>query len=128
MLEKTVEFQTVDGEDASITFKNTMRHDIRFTVMRERFAGDGHPDRNFRFDFCYALAHVHAASVPGWEPVDETATPDEFTACFHAFAEQVRSDTFYEIVRGLNDLKEPVADAVEKPEDALTAEQAADPN
>ena len=129
MLEKTVEFQTVDGEDASITFKNTMRHDVRDAVMRDRFVDDAMPDRGYRDHFCVFASRIAAVKgLDGWQPVDETATQEEFTACYLSFTEHVDFDTFYALVDAINDLKAPVADAVEKPEDALTAEEKADPN
>jgi len=129
MHEKMVEFTTNDETRARLTLRDTLRHDIRFAVMQPRFAGDEHPDQGFRFDFCWLVARVTAVEgLGGWQPVDETATPDEFTACYHAFAERVDRTTFYDLVAVVNAFKQPVADAVEKPEAALTPPEAADPN
>jgi hypothetical protein len=87
------------------------------------------PDRGYRDHFCVFAARLGGVEgLDGWQPVDETATQEEFTACYLAFAEHVDFETFYALADAVADLKGPVADAVEKPEAALTPDEQADPN
>jgi hypothetical protein len=122
-------FETVDGRRVTLIFKNTMRQDIRNRVMVQKFADQQRfeADWNIRSDFIWIISRVAKVDGADWRPVDDTATEDEFEACYYAFTDLVDDDTFYGCVRAVNDLKLR-SHPVEKPDSALTAEDAADPN
>lgn len=129
MFEKEHEFDTIDGSHVTVTLKNTMRQDVRHNVMAHKFASqDDHPaDWNIRSDFCWFISRVVDVDGTDWQPVDETATDDEFDACYHAFTDLVTDDGFYGCVRAVNAMKRRT-DPIEKPDAALTDEEQSDPN
>lgn len=128
MLELIHEFETVTGETARLTLRNTMRQNIRFRVMAARFAPDGSADESYRSDFCWIAAHVVAVEGTKWRPVDEHATPEKFDQSYLAFADLVSyEDGFIGCVQAVNRLKART-DEVEKPDAALTKDEEADPN
>lgn len=112
----------------TFTFQNTLRCDIRFRVMQQRFVDEAAADAHIFTDFCWMVAHVASVEGTEWQPVDETATPEEFEACYLAFADLGTAEWFYEVVGEVNVMKRPLADVVEKPDAALTEAEAADPN
>ena len=127
MLDYTHTFKTVDGHEATITFKNTLLNDIRFMELSKAFAGEELADSNVRTDFCWVISRIESVEGLDWEPIKPGAAWDEFEQCYHAFAKMVESDVFYGCVRAVNNLKNRSSD-LEKPDSALTTEEKADPN
>jgi hypothetical protein len=127
MFEVEHEIKTLDGKTITVTLKDTMRHTIRFRRMDAKFASDGQADRSLRSDFCWLLAHIGGVSGTEWHPVDEQADEKKFEQCYLGFADLVHDSEFYTAVRAVNALVRR-DHPVEKPDQALTAEEEHDPN
>lgn len=111
-----------------ITFhwRNTMLGAIQTAVMDKKFSSDDLADSGARWQFCQIMAY--AESVEGLDKIGPSRSQDEFDSVYAQLAGMVTYDGWMEIVRALNDLKEPKADQIEKPDSALTPEEEADPN
>lgn len=127
MTEHIHTFTTVEESEVTLTFKNTMRNDIRSRQMAAKFAGDQHVDANVRSDFCWFVSRISTVAGADWSPVTETATEKQFDQCYYAFSELVDEDGFYDCVRAVNSFKTRT-DPEEKPDEQLTQEEQADPN
>lgn len=120
----------VEWQGATLTFVDSAWSDVMYLRLVEKFVTDGAADQGIAADVCYVLAHIDSAKgVKGWKPVDDTATPEQFRECYKGLLSQVDSVTeFYDLVRAVNDLKAPKAGALDKPDEALTPDEADDPN
>ena len=123
------EFKTVDGKSASVELKNSLRNDIAESTLSAQFATEEYPDHVQRSNFCLFMAHVVPGTVKGidWQPVDDSATEDQFTACYHGFAELVDAQTAYACAMAVVQMSRRT-DPLEKPDPALTPDEEADPN
>lgn len=127
-METVHEFQTLSGHTVRVTLRNAMRHDIRFRLMDAKFAREGeHADFQERSNFCWFAARVMAVEGIDWRPVDENASEEKFKASYLAFADLVDDQTFIDCAMAVSRMKART-DAIEKPDDALTPEEEADPN
>ncbi|HML23541.1 MAG TPA: hypothetical protein PKD09_17930 [Aggregatilinea sp.] len=123
-------------DKAQFKFSDSLWNELKAARMKGRFVDDTLPDASIASDFCYICAHLETARFAGtdkkWKPVDDTASLSEFRICYSQFFEWLTDvggmGKFYEFVRVINDLKAPLATPVEKPAEALTEEEAADPN
>jgi len=115
---------------ATFVLSNSVWSDIMTLTLQNRFTTPDDADHAIRSDFCYVLAHLESVKgLPGWKPVDETATPEQFRACYKGLMSQIENiNEFYELVRAVNALKAPKAGPLDKPDEALTEEEQADPN
>ena len=119
---------SLDG--VTITLRNTMRQDVRWHAILAAFpVGDQTaPEAEARTMFIYINAHTSA--VKGglkWRP-SEALDSDALEASYQAFMDAVPRELADAWLDKVLALRKPVADLVERPDDTLTAEQAADPN
>jgi len=121
---------TIEWRGATLTFTDSVWSDIVTMALQNKFAQDDTPDRAIRSDVCYVLAHLDGAKgLRGWRPVDDTATPEQFRECYKALMSSLDDvSEFYALVRAVNELKAPKAGPLDKPDEALTDEEVADPN
>lgn len=120
---------SLDG--VTITVRNTMRQEIRWRTMLSAFpVGDPEaPEADARTQFFYINAHTVAVKGGGlkWKP-SEKLDAEALEASYQAYLDTVPrqlSDLWLSKVLAL---REPIADLIERPDETLTAEQAADPN
>lgn len=120
----------IEWQGATLVLADSVWADIMTLALQEKFASPGDADHAIRSDFCYLLAHLeNVKGLPGWKPIDDTATPEQFRACYRGFMSRLESvDEFYGLVNAVNALKAPKAGAMDKPDEALTEAEAADPN
>jgi hypothetical protein len=122
-------FTDVDGHEVTLTFKNTLLGAIRYTVMRQRFITPDMADAPVRGDFIFVAAWIVDVAGTDWRPPDDTSTPEEFAASYHAFAALFADvDQFHEVVWVVNEFKGIHKAEEELPDAALTPEEIADPN
>ncbi len=120
---------SLDG--VTITVRNTMRQEIRWRTMLSAFpVGDPEvPEADARTQFFYINAHTVGIRGGGlkWKP-SETLDAEALEASYQAYLDAVPRQLADLWLNTILALREPVADLVERPDDTLTAEQAADPN
>jgi hypothetical protein len=122
-------FTDCDGNAVTLTFKNTLLGAIRYTVMRQRFITDDMADAGTRGDFAFVAAWVTDVQGADWRPPEETGTVEAFTASYHAFTALFEDvDAFHEVVWVVNEFKGIHKTPEEMPDEALSAEERADPN
>ena len=127
-MESVHEFQTIDGVTARVTLRNSMRHDIRFRLMEAKFAAEkDHADSQERSNFCWFVARVVHVEGIEWSPVDEGASEVNFKMCYYGLAVLVDDETFLGCALAVSKMKVRT-DKIEKPDDALTPDEVADPN
>lgn len=120
---------SLDG--VTITVRNTMRQDIRWEAMLRAFPigeADG-PEGYSRT--CFFYANIYTFHIEGdglaWRPSErlDSATLEASYQTFLDAVSRQLADLWLEKAHGL---REPLADLVERPDNTLTPEQAADPN
>jgi hypothetical protein len=122
-------FTDVDGQEVTLTFKQTLLGAIRYTVMRQRFTDDTMIDAGARRDFILIVSWLIDVQGIDWRPPDETGSLDAFTANYHAFMllfEDV--EAFHEVVWAVNEWQGIHKPPEEVPEEVLTDAERADPN
>jgi hypothetical protein len=126
-MEKEITLTSVSGENATFTLRNTMRADARYRVWEDRFA-NGRPDEVDRANFAWFWSRVVKWSGIKVATITETATEDEFNAVFWGFGDHFTTAVLVTACQAVNEMKGAIADNVEKPDDALTPVEEADPN
>lgn len=120
---------TTEWQGATLVFVDTAWRRSQYLRMVASFAPDGAPDRAIRDDACFVLTHLESVkNAKGWQPLDATATQEQFDAACKGLLSSGTLKEFHDLVRVLYDLVFPKAGPLDKPDEALTEDEAADPN
>jgi hypothetical protein len=122
-------FTDVDGHTITLVYKNTLRGEIRYRVLRQRFVSNAQGDENERFAYILTTAWIVAVEGTDWQPPDETWSEDSLIANYHAFMGLFADyEDINALVATVNDFKGIHKDEVTMPDEALTDAERADPN
>lgn len=114
---------------ATLTLADTAYADVVYLRMVDKFAKEGAPDRGICDDVCYLMAHIRSVKgTTDWQVLDDTATDEEFDASLRVLLVHGDLAAFRALVEKINNLKAPKAGALDKPDEALTPAEEADPN
>ena len=120
---------TVEWQGVTFTLVDTAWRDVIFARMLDKFVPKEAPDRGLASDVCYVLAHVETMDgADGWKLIDDTSKPDRFAAAYKGLLNLGTRDDFSLLVDAVIALKAPKAGAQDKPDEALTPDEADDPN
>jgi hypothetical protein len=114
----------------TITLKKSIRREMHYKRLRDVLAQDESlEDHNERFQFAYVSAFVDTVDGMDWTPPKFDDSPAKIEKSYYAFLD---ADIDYAFFNGLSDavtaLRAPTSSPVHKPDEALTAEEKADPN
>ena len=113
-------------DDYTVTFKNTIANSMLFTKMAE-WANSDESLTGLRNQFAYIASHIEKWEGGGWKP-PKSAEPSELTKSFDAFIMRFSLEQMRELSSAVDTLHSPIANAVAKPDKALSGDELSDPN
>lgn len=118
------------GDGAVAEISNAMRGSARWDCFRDRFALGDENDKAWIYRIVFLRVAAYTREVKGlkWKLPLDSATGEELEKALQAFGDVVTFDTAIRWNNAIVALLKPSAPPDQVPEDALTSEQAADPN
>ena len=119
-----------DGNGTIITFKKSLRNQMFYHHLRDLLVtDDDQPDRGERFQYAFIAAYAVEVEGLQWTPPKMGDRPKTCEASYQAFLDAIPDySTFNDLYGIIDSLHTPLADDVQKPDDALTDDERADPN
>lgn len=119
-------------EDVSFTVRATVRNSLRDERFREALGVDVQKDDRSREEqtaanYCYVAGHVVSIDGVDWQPPDTAASTKAIRANYEQYLDSVPRRVDVALLQAINKLYRPTASAVEKPDSAVTEDEAADP-
>ncbi len=119
-------------EDVTFTVRATVRNAMRDDMLRDALGVDLAkkkltPEQTTQANYCFVAAHVVAIQGVDWQPPDVPADAEAIRANYEQYLDTVPRRLETAISKAINRLYSPTANAVEKPDSALTEDEEADP-
>ncbi len=121
---------TFSSNGTTITLKRSLRRSMFYKLLRETIASDETAEDHYeRFQYAHVAAFSDTVNGMKWTPPKLGASAKAIEASYQEFLDAVPD---YDFFNGLSDaieaMSNPVADPVQRPDEALTEAEKADPN
>lgn len=120
-------YETVEGATVEVTYRKTILGDVRYRIWTGHF-DETALDYSYRVDFAWIMAYVVSIKGATTNILTEHSAADDIEAAYFYWASLFDNDVWRQMLQDVTALRLPTTNAVEKPDDALTEEEAADPN
>lgn len=121
---------TYNKNGVKVTFKKSLRTQIFYHHVLEVLTRDENAiDRTARAQYAFIAARVDSVKGVKWTPPAMGNSDDQIEASYQAFIDAVPDyEMFNEMFTTLDAIMSPLADPVQRTNEALTPEEQADPN
>jgi len=121
--------RTLNDRGVTIMLRNTTRNTLRHRALEEAWPVDPKAaDEDTRTYFGFIAAFCERAEGLESLPLKSGASGKQIEQAYQRFLDETDESLVLACMDALGDLRAPSANAVEKPEAALTKEEATDPN
>lgn len=114
----------------TVNFKKSLRNAMFYRQLRDALVNSNEqPDQVERSQYAWLAAFVVDVTGLDWTPPRMGENTKKIEASYQAFIDAVPDfDLFNALLNVVNELHTPLADAVQRPNEALTDAERADPN
>lgn len=119
-----------DGNGTEVKFRKSLRNQMFYHHLRESLTSDDNKvDHGERLQYAFIAAYTQDVTGLEWSPPQMGDPAKKIETSYQQFLDAVPDyEMFNALFNTINDLHKPLADVVQRPNEALTEAEQADPN